>query len=465
MTSETTALAIWVAGLRAGDLDATARAAARDHLLDTLGALAVGPSIPGVPETIARWAAIDQGSPEATIFGSGTRGGVLAAAGCNAALAHAAEIDDIHNRAATCLGAMVVPSLLALAEAEGGDVAWDTLLCAVVAGYEAGARLGMAMEAPALFARGLWPNTVVGPVAAAAGAARLMGMAAPQVEEAIGLAAMMAGGLLAAGRNEPLGRHVLFGEAARRGTLAARLVRDGVSGPTAMLEGVGGMLTAYADAPRPERLVPEPGAMPEIRATGIKPWGCARQTQAAVRALLDLLEGEAIDVDAIAAIEVHLPEQAAFFDRHEPPGTRMAAVGSAQFTLALAAVRGGIDPLDFETLRADPAVLDLMTRVHVGFDADLSRLYPANWPARLRLETRDGRAFARERLVAPGDPDDPISGAALRAKFDRLATPHFGAGRADRLAETVMAGEGRASVRPLLDDLFAPYPNLQEVLP
>ena len=73
--------------------------------------------------------------------------------------AHCGEMDDIHSGAGTCIGGMIVPALIAMAEKYGGN-GRDFLEGAIV-GYETTARVGLAINAPSLFTRGWWPSTVV----------------------------------------------------------------------------------------------------------------------------------------------------------------------------------------------------------------------------------------------------------------------------------------------------------------
>src|ERR1051325_2624779 len=106
--------------------------AAKLHILDTLGCLLAGSRLePG--RRAYDLAAAGRGN-EATLFGSATRASYLDAAQAMAVAAHCGEMDDIHSGAGTCIGAMIVPALLALAQKNGGSGA--RFLEAVVAGYE-----------------------------------------------------------------------------------------------------------------------------------------------------------------------------------------------------------------------------------------------------------------------------------------------------------------------------------------
>src|SRR5262249_57346178 len=121
--------------------------AAKLHILDTLGCLLAGSRLESGRRAYDL-AAATRGN-DVTLFGSANRASYLDAAQAMAAAAHCGEMDDIHSGAGTCIGAMVIPALLALAQKNGGS--GTSFLEAVVAGYETTVRVGLALHAPALF--------------------------------------------------------------------------------------------------------------------------------------------------------------------------------------------------------------------------------------------------------------------------------------------------------------------------
>jgi len=96
------------------------------------------------------------------------------------------ELDDIDIASCTTVGSVVVPVAVAVATRQRADA--RTLLAAVVAGYEAMQRLGRAIGGATLVYRGVWPTYVTAPFAAAATAARLLGLDAHTTACALALA-------------------------------------------------------------------------------------------------------------------------------------------------------------------------------------------------------------------------------------------------------------------------------------
>lgn len=66
-------------------------------------------------------------------------------------------------------------------------------------------------------------------------------------------------------------------------------------------------------------------------------------------------------------------------------------------------------------MRAD--VQTLLANTEVVEDPDLTKLYPAKFPARVTVTLKDGRTFTDQRDFPKGDPQDPLSPSEIEAKF------------------------------------------------
>ncbi|MGZ8434454.1 MAG: MmgE/PrpD family protein, partial [Candidatus Binatia bacterium] len=140
-----------LAGLRFEQIPAAVTAAAKLHILDSLGCILAGSRLE--PGRLAYNLTVEAsvGNADSTLFGTARRAGYLDAVLAMATAAHCGELDDIHGGAATCIGAMIVPALLALAEKHG--CSGRNFIEAAVAGYETIARIGLSIDALRLFAR------------------------------------------------------------------------------------------------------------------------------------------------------------------------------------------------------------------------------------------------------------------------------------------------------------------------
>ena len=210
-------LAEYYAALQLGYLPPEVVEAAKLHVLDSLGCLIAGTRLEA--GQLAYQLAADSNPSGAnlssTLFGSDRSASYLAAVEAMSVAAHCGEMDDIHGGAGVCIGGMIVPALLAMAEKHGGS--GRRFLEAAIAGYETVIRVGLSIDAPALFARGWWPSTVCGAFGVAAAGARFLDWSAERTANALGIAALHSGGMITGGGEGATARHLAFGHAAQNG--------------------------------------------------------------------------------------------------------------------------------------------------------------------------------------------------------------------------------------------------------
>ncbi len=148
-------------------------AAAKLHILDSLGCLLAGTRLePGrlaYDMASATSGAIHIGS---SLFGTAERVSYLDAVQAMSVATHCGEMDDIHGGSGACIGAMIIPALLAMAEKYGGS--GRKFLESAIVGYETVIRIGLCIDAPKLFARGWWPSTICGAFGVAAAGAKFL---------------------------------------------------------------------------------------------------------------------------------------------------------------------------------------------------------------------------------------------------------------------------------------------------
>lgn len=398
-------------------------------VLDTLAnALAARETGPG--RILRRWAARQGGD-------AGRRAFLLGG------LAHTLEMDDLHRASVTHPGCVVVPAALALAESEGRR--GHALLDAVLQGYEAVARIGMA-AGPAHYR--LWHATATcGPFGAAMAAAALLRLDDAEAVHALGNAGTQAAGLWEFLATGAMSKPLHAGRAAEAGLLAAQLAAEGFTGPPRILEGPQGFFAAACPDADPAALLRDPAAPWQLHATSLKPWPACRHTHPAIDAALGLRERLA----GRAPVQLRLETYAtaiAVCDRPAPESA-YAAKFSLQHCIAAALADGRVDFDSFEPVaRARHA--GLRARIQLAAAAPFDSAYPAAWGARLMAQLADGSAVAVERQACLGDPERPLDEAAIRAKAAMLLC----FGTLDRAASEALV----ATTLALADD--GPLPSL-----
>jgi len=414
----------------------------KKHILDTVGAKIAGSRLAAGAATSRL--ADSVGDP----IGSRIIGG------CGHA--RSTEIDDIHLTSCTTPGAVIVPTVLALAGTQTASARFprprrrrasaergvrlrtvQEFCAATLAGYEALIRFGVAIAGPMALHRGVWPTHAAAAFGSAAAASRAYALKPGETVAALATALAFGSGRPVSGAPCVSSRWVTLGIAAANGELAARAVNAGLRAPDPG-DGV------------PRRLA---GGLPRrtlFDDVGMKPFATARQGLAAIEATTALVERNAIDTAAIDSITVDLPEQLRrVVDRFAMPATRFESIVSVQYQVALAVAAP--DRL-FDVDRSPPfssnGLSQLRSRIRIRRARDLDSYYPRVWPARVTIAA--GRRRFSQLVVHPrGDARRPLDWDEVAAKFERLTAPTIGVASARRTVRLMRNVEPNAVMPPL----------------
>jgi 2-methylcitrate dehydratase PrpD len=422
--------------------------AAKLHILDSLGCLLAGSRLePGKLAYDLAVTSSGNGSGS-TLLGTDSRGSFLDAVQAMSVAAHCGEMDDIHSGAGTCIGAMIVPALVAMAEKYGGN-ARDFLEGAIV-GYETTARVGLAINAPSLFTSGWWPSTLCGVFGVAAAGAKFLRWSLDGTVNALGIASLNAGGMITGGHEGATARHLIFGRAAQSGVFSLLAARQGFTGPKRAFEDPRGFCLTLCGEPRWKYLhACEPYYLPAV---AFKPYPCARQLHAGVEALLRLLHDSSMTPTVIEAIELGVPTAvASLVNRPSTSTNRAALLGSGQYVIAATAIRGKMDLTSFdERFLQSNEVQSLMGKVKVRGEIELDRYFPQSWPGRVTIRLKDGSSHTSEIIIPKGEKENPMSAQEVEEKFLSLAAPVLGDSKARSVIGEVQALADGESLSKLL---------------
>jgi 2-methylcitrate dehydratase PrpD len=333
----------------------------------------------------------------------------------NCALTRLSEIDDIHLASMITPGSIVIPGALAIAAQLPPDPV--ALSEAIVAGYEAMIRLGLAVDGPGILYRGIWPTYLAAPFGIAAVAARLFELSAEETAHALALALTLAAPGVGH-HNAPTGsRWFAAGSAARNGLVAAQAARSGITSDLNLLEG-SFFRAVFNILPKAEALIEGLGASPKLAEVSFKPWCAARQTMAATQALREIMD-EGVSVADIVAIDVVVPPPFLKMVDHGIVGGRTARLTSQPYQIAVAAIA---PELAFEVGQSGDVPVDLvrfMNKVTVRADESMLHGFPAQWPARVHVRTASA-AYDRVAQAVSGDPRRSFDFGDVIAKSRRL---------------------------------------------
>jgi len=422
---------------------------AKRCLLDNLGCGLFGASQPWTRLMLAEVEADGTQGP-CSAYGVATTMAAAAAALTNGTAIHGFELDDVIPAALVHPGTVIVPAVLAAAEASNTSGA--RTLAAIVAGYEAMARISLALGLEPS-QRGFHKTGVVGPLAAAIAAGVAMQATVPQMQSAVGLAGSMASGIkaFAGGGGGGMVKRMHAGRAAEAGVRAAQLARRGFTGPTNALDGHLGLLEVFAGASAdPSQLTEGLGEHWYLDDVWMKVYPICGWIQGVTQLLLELRGQAPLDAAQVKRVVIATSAFAVKHNANPAPQDEMEAQYSIPYCTSLALTGDPADPRAFDLAAiADRDKRDLARRVSVQVDPQSDAAYPARFGSRITLELANGETRRAFTLDPHGTAADPLDDAELESKFRRLAGFSPLAVDRDAILHAAAEVESLASIRTL----------------
>jgi 2-methylcitrate dehydratase PrpD len=326
------------------------------------------------------------------------------AASANAAAVTMTQCDEGLREARGHPGLHAFSAAMAMVEMVDGTV--GDMLSALAAGWEVGARLGLALGP---VREGIHPHGGWGAAASAASAAVALGLDDTKITEAVanalGLGLVGPDSSVYAGDDS---HFLLPAIGAATGVTAARATAAGVTAPARALEHFSAV--AHQDGAKPASIDPFSGES-MLRLAYLKSSGICAHALVAWELAKQL--GSSVEVDHISGVLVETYAGAARLSGRAP-ATRLAR----QFSLPWAVASGllGQHP---DGAHSD-AVRDLAGLVNVQHDPALDEGYPAGRPTHLTVQMRDGRVIRASGQFHLGDRERPLSHADAAAIDARL---------------------------------------------
>jgi len=399
-------------------------------ILDWLGAALAG-STSSVAKVITSFVKGFKGVGSATVIGTSLKAHPAMAALANGIMGHAVEMDDIHREAIIHPAAPVVPAALAVAEHE--DAHGRNLIEAVVLGYEVEIRLGMAVN-PSHYE--YWHTTsTCGTFGAAVAAGKLLGLDEKEMACALGIAGTSAAGLIEVFGT--MSKPYNAGRASMDGVLAAMLAKEGLTSSMTILESPKGFLRATSKRYYVNKIFDGLGVKFEVKNNIFKVHSSCGHTHGAIDAVLEIAKRYGVKPDEVSEILVGTyPIAAEVVGKNYEPKTPEEAKFSLPYCVAVALLHGraGLEEFSYDKL-ADYRVRELMKKVKVYVDPGYSECVLGC--AKVRIVTRDGRAYEHKVDVPKGYPENPLTREELLEKFKALASKAISMEKSRRIAEVV----------------------------
>ena len=354
-----------------------------------------------------------------TIIGHAGGFNVASAALTNGTAAHGEDYDDTFEGGPVHAGAVIIPAVLAAAEQHGlsgGDAARG-----IAVGCEVMCRL--CLVAPKrVHKAGFHPTAVFGALGAAAGVSSALGFEDAQWVNALGIAGSMASGIIEYLAEGAWTKRMHPGWAAQAGYRAARMAREGFTGPRTLFDGDHGFFHAFANSDGCDYRAMLDGAGRQWLCADIafKPYACGTMAHPYIDCARKLVS-EGVSPGEVIAIEcktaegiVHRLWEPLAAKQNPPNG--YAAKFSIPYAIAVGMLRGDAGLVEYEeAVVHDPAVRALAAKVRYVVDPE--NPYPRQFTGHVRVTLRSGEVREASQDHFRGGRDEPMSPAALEAKF------------------------------------------------
>ncbi len=362
------------------------------------------------------------------------------------------ELDDMHQQGIMHTGCLVLPALLSVAEGRAG-MSGKEFLTAAVSGYEVGPRVGIAMN-PEHITQGWHSDATCGTFAAAAAAARGLGLDAERTIHALGIAGTQAAGLMAA-QYGAMVKRMHAGRASQSGLYGAHLANGGFTGITNVFESeYGGFCTTFSrshDRFRMAELTAGFGQVWQTMGVRLKFYSCIGTVHAALDAIRDMQAQRPFGANDVEKIVVHGSQIT--FERvgwkYVPQGITSGQLNMG-YCLATWLIDGAcfIDQFTKDKV-ADPERIALAHKVITLHDPEITaKGLDYRWMVRMEVYFKDGTRIEVTRK-APRTQETFASEAEVVEKFEMLATKVLPKAQVAKLRDAMLNLEQMADAAEL----------------
>jgi 2-methylcitrate dehydratase PrpD len=354
---------------------------------------------------------------DATVLAARTRTAPPQAALLNGTAGHALDFDDVADEIKGHPSVVLLPALLAVAEANGNS--GRELLEAYIVGFEVGCALARGLPVEAHYRRGWHATATIGVLGAACGLGRLLRLDEGRMRNALGIAASMA-----SGSRQNFGtmtKPLHAGMAARDAVIAAQLAASGFTADQDQLEGPFGYFRLYGEEPDTGAVASALTAPRVLLEHGLnaKKYACCYETHRAADATLALV-ARGLRAEDVRSVTVCVQPGGLQAIAHHRPTTGLQGKFSGEYVVAACLIDGRLSLSSFvDEAVQRPEAQAMVQRVTLQESAE-PPFGPSSFEhayATVEITLGDGTSL-RERCDVPrGHARAPLDDAELDAKF------------------------------------------------
>ena len=384
--------------LRFNDLPQNAILASKMRLLDSVG-VAIA-AFEAKPSKIARSLACEvTGQEVAQIWGTGKLAPLEDVAFANGVMVRYLDLNDAWRTKDAHHPSDYLPAILAVAESLA--LSGKDFITALATAYEIMCRFTDNVP----FNDAGWDQPVTGSIATALAAGKLMGLEREKLMHSIALAIIPNHSTYQTRAGElSMWKGCAGPNGARNGVFAARLAREGMSGPFNAFEGIFGVWNQTLSGKKFDINLPDFTSPWDwgIEQTNIKTHAVRDSCQLPIFTAIDLKEK--LNGKKITSLKIETYKSAWEGAVKDPelwtPKTRETADHSMLFSVACALADGKVVPDSFEEKRfLDADIIDIIKQCEVNVLDEFSNATPQKRNCRIIATTEDGERITAHRIV------------------------------------------------------------------
>jgi 2-methylcitrate dehydratase PrpD len=443
-----------------GDIPQAAVKAAETAIADSIGTTVAGLGQDST-EVIMKHVTQDGGEGCSTIIGTGKKSKPAFAALANAASAHSLDYDSISLVVSGFVSTAVFFAVLALAEeiteTTGKPVSGKELLEAFIVGWEVEAAIARGVNVHH-YQKGWHPTATLGHFGAAVGAAKLLGLDANAMHNAIGVTTSESSGIKIMIGNMLNPYHI--GKASRNGVNAAKLAQNGFLAHPEPFEHMYGFCNLFNGAGNysleaMEKNIGQPYDLEEPGLV-VKYYPCCGLIHSAGDAVIDLVEETGLKPEDVEKIRVGTHYLVPRVMQVDVPKTGYEAKFSIGYCVACAFVTGKLDLQSFDdAVVSDPVVLDLMKRVEHYIHPELMSddMFLLKEFSEVEVTTKDQKVFTKrvDRIYNKGSDKRPLTASEFKSKYMSCIGTHPRTASFERALDMVLDLENLKDIRQLTE--------------
>ena len=407
----------WACSIQVKDIPQSVKKKLNIIVMDSIGLMISAKNEPYIKSLVE---ALDE-KGDCSLIGHNKKVSPFNASIINGTAVHGEDFDDTFEGTPVHVGAVMVPAMLAAAQAK--KLSGNEFLKGLAIGSELICRL--ALVAPtAVHRQGFHPTAIFGAFGASIGISSALGSSSNQMVSSLGIVGSMASGIIEYLAEGTSTKRLHPGWAAGCGWQSANIGKSGFVGPRTVFEGTHGVLNTFAKAtikPDFSYLTKDLGSRWECEKLAIKPYACGTMAQPFIDCSIKL-KPEISNINEIDRIVARVGEGTVHrlwepLEEKQNPSSPYGAKFSVPYCIAVGLIDGQAGLKQFTEKRLqDPSLLNLASKVSYEINPDDE--YPKNYTGDITIFNKNGTSISANQNCLRGGKLSPLKEEEVYKKFE-----------------------------------------------